>query len=36
MTEIADGIHHIESDLGERFVCQYVHVGAGRVILLAG
>ncbi|MGE5274369.1 MAG: hypothetical protein ACM3QU_11520 [Verrucomicrobiota bacterium] len=24
MTEIADGIRRIESDLGPRFMCQYV------------
>ena len=27
MTEIADGIHRIESDLGPRFVCQYAVAG---------
>jgi hypothetical protein len=24
MTEIAEGIHRIESDLGPRFMCQYL------------
>jgi glyoxylase-like metal-dependent hydrolase (beta-lactamase superfamily II) len=34
MTEIADGIHRIESDLGPRFMCQYVVVGRDRSVLL--
>ncbi len=33
MTEIADGIHRIESDLGPRFMCQYVVAGRDRSIL---
>jgi glyoxylase-like metal-dependent hydrolase (beta-lactamase superfamily II) len=32
--EIAPGIHRIESDLGPRFMCQYVLVGDERVVLL--
>jgi glyoxylase-like metal-dependent hydrolase (beta-lactamase superfamily II) len=32
--EIAPGIHRIESDLGERFVCQYLVVGAERTLLV--
>jgi glyoxylase-like metal-dependent hydrolase (beta-lactamase superfamily II) len=34
MTEIADGIHRIESDLGPRFMCQYVVAGADRSLLV--
>ncbi len=34
MTEIADGIHRIESDLGQRFMCQYVVAGRERSILV--
>jgi glyoxylase-like metal-dependent hydrolase (beta-lactamase superfamily II) len=34
MTEIADGIHRNESDLGERFMCQYVVAGRERSILV--
>ena len=34
MTEIADGIHRIESDLGARFMCQYVMAGRDRSILV--
>ena len=34
MTEIADGIHRIESDLGPRFMCQYVVAGRDRSILV--
>ena len=32
--EIAEGIHRIESDLGERFMCQYALAGAERAILV--
>src|SRR5436190_6125192 len=32
--EIADGIHRIESDLGERFMCQYVIAGSERALLV--
>jgi len=32
--EIADGIHRIESDLGERFMCQYVVAGRERAVLV--
>jgi glyoxylase-like metal-dependent hydrolase (beta-lactamase superfamily II) len=32
--EIAPGIHRIESDLGPRFMCQYVLVGDNRVVLV--
>jgi glyoxylase-like metal-dependent hydrolase (beta-lactamase superfamily II) len=32
--EIAPGIHRIESDLGARFMCQYLFVGSERVLLL--
>src|SRR5207249_4469809 len=32
--EIADGIHRIESDLGERSMCQYALVGRERVLLI--
>jgi glyoxylase-like metal-dependent hydrolase (beta-lactamase superfamily II) len=34
MTEIADGIHRIESDLGPRFICQYVVAGRDRSVLI--
>jgi glyoxylase-like metal-dependent hydrolase (beta-lactamase superfamily II) len=34
MTEIADGIYRIESDLGPRFMCQYVVAGADRSVLV--
>ena len=34
MTEIAVGIHRIESDLGARFMCQYVVAGRDRSILV--
>jgi glyoxylase-like metal-dependent hydrolase (beta-lactamase superfamily II) len=34
MTEIADGIYRIESDLGPRFMCQYVVAGADRSVLI--
>jgi glyoxylase-like metal-dependent hydrolase (beta-lactamase superfamily II) len=34
VTEIADGIHRIESDLGERFMCQYLVAGVERSILV--
>jgi len=32
--EIAEGIHRIESDLGERFMCQYVIAGGERTLLV--
>ena len=32
--EIVPGIHRIESDLGVRFMCQYVLVGEDRTILV--
>lgn len=32
--EILPGIHRIESDLGERFMCQYLLVGEGRTVLV--
>src|SRR5438094_2596649 len=32
--EIADGIHRIESELGERSMCQYALVGRERVLLI--
>jgi glyoxylase-like metal-dependent hydrolase (beta-lactamase superfamily II) len=32
--EILPGIHRIESDLGERFMCQYLLVGGERTILV--
>ncbi len=32
--EIAEGIHRIESDLGERFMCQYVLAGRERAVLV--
>jgi glyoxylase-like metal-dependent hydrolase (beta-lactamase superfamily II) len=34
MTEIADGIYRIESDLGPRFMCQYVVAGRDRSVLV--
>ena len=34
VTEVAPGIHRIESDLGPRFVAQYVLTGAGRTMLI--
>jgi glyoxylase-like metal-dependent hydrolase (beta-lactamase superfamily II) len=34
MTEIAEGIHRIESDLGPRFMCQYVVAGRDHAILV--
>ncbi len=34
MTEIADGIYRIESDLGQRFMCQYVVAGRERALLV--
>jgi glyoxylase-like metal-dependent hydrolase (beta-lactamase superfamily II) len=34
VTEIADGIYRIESDLGPRFMCQYVVAGADRSVLV--
>jgi glyoxylase-like metal-dependent hydrolase (beta-lactamase superfamily II) len=34
MTEITDGIHRIESDLGPRFMCQYVVAGRDRSVLV--
>ena len=32
--EVAPGIHRIEADLGERFVCQYLLVGDERTLLV--
>jgi glyoxylase-like metal-dependent hydrolase (beta-lactamase superfamily II) len=32
--EVAPGIHRIESDLGPRFMCQYVLAGSERVLLV--
>ena len=32
--EIAEGIHRIESDLGERFMCQYALAGRDRVVVV--
>jgi glyoxylase-like metal-dependent hydrolase (beta-lactamase superfamily II) len=32
--EIAEGIHRIESDLGERFMCQYAIAGRERAVLV--
>ena len=32
--EVAPGIHRIEGDLGERYVCQYLLVGAERTLLV--
>jgi glyoxylase-like metal-dependent hydrolase (beta-lactamase superfamily II) len=34
MTEIANGIYRIESDLGPRFMCQYVVAGRDRSVLV--
>jgi len=34
MTEIADGLYRIESDLGPRFMCQYVVAGRDRSVLV--
>jgi glyoxylase-like metal-dependent hydrolase (beta-lactamase superfamily II) len=34
MTEIADGIYRIESDLGQRFMCQYLIAGRDRALLV--
>jgi glyoxylase-like metal-dependent hydrolase (beta-lactamase superfamily II) len=34
MTEIAEGIHRIESDLGPRIMCQYVVAGGDRSVLV--
>ena len=34
MTEIAEGIYRIESDLGQRFMCQYLVAGADRAVLV--
>jgi glyoxylase-like metal-dependent hydrolase (beta-lactamase superfamily II) len=32
--EILPGIHHIESDLGARFMCQYLLIGEDRTVLV--
>ena len=32
--EVAPGIHRIEGDLGERYVCQYLLVGETRSLLV--
>jgi glyoxylase-like metal-dependent hydrolase (beta-lactamase superfamily II) len=32
--EVAEGIHRIEGDLGERYVCQYLLVGEERTLLV--
>jgi len=32
--EIQPGVHRIESDLGERFMCQYLLVGEERIVLV--
>ena len=32
--EVAEGIHRIEGDLGERYVCQYLIVGGQRTLLV--
>ena len=32
--EILPGIHRIESDLGARFMCQYLLVGEDRTVLV--
>ena len=32
--EILPGIHRIESDLGERFMCQYLLIGEERAVLV--
>ncbi len=34
VTEVAGGIHRIESDLGPRFVCQYALFGKERTLLV--
>src|SRR5207244_13509970 len=34
VTEVAPGIHRIESELGPRFMCQYIFVGAERSLLV--
>jgi glyoxylase-like metal-dependent hydrolase (beta-lactamase superfamily II) len=34
MTELAPGLHRIESDLGERFMAQYVLAGPDRTVLV--
>jgi glyoxylase-like metal-dependent hydrolase (beta-lactamase superfamily II) len=34
VTEVAPGIHRIEGDLGERYVCQYLLVGEERTLLV--
>ena len=32
--EVARGIHRIEGDLGERYVCQYLLIGDERTLLV--
>ena len=32
--EVARGIHRVEGDLGERYVCQYLIVGEERTLLV--
>ena len=34
MEEVATGVHRIESDLGPRFMAQYLLVGAERSVLV--
>jgi hypothetical protein len=34
MEEVAAGIHRIESDLGPRFIAQYLVVGEERTVLV--
>jgi glyoxylase-like metal-dependent hydrolase (beta-lactamase superfamily II) len=34
MSEVAPGVHRIESDLGPRFMCQYLIVGTERTLLV--
>jgi glyoxylase-like metal-dependent hydrolase (beta-lactamase superfamily II) len=34
MQEVAPGIHRIESDLGSRFMAQYLLIGAQRTVLV--
>ena len=34
MTEVAPGIHRVESDLGSRFMCQFVLTGRDRTVLV--
>jgi glyoxylase-like metal-dependent hydrolase (beta-lactamase superfamily II) len=34
MSEVAPGVHRIESDLGARFMCQYLLVGSERTLLV--